>query len=73
MIRELSLKIPMAFYRIGYTPVTLALIPQNVLRKQLFQGWPLLVLLTSGDLGHILVLSEMPIDRLPSGVSMRRW
>jgi len=49
----------MAFYRIGYAPVPLALIAQNVFRKQLFQGRPLQVLLTPGDLGHLFVLSEM--------------
>jgi hypothetical protein len=59
MIRNLSLKIPMPFYRIGYTPVPLTLILQNVLRKQLFQDWPLQVLLTPGDLGHLFVFSEM--------------
>jgi hypothetical protein len=59
MIRDLSLKISMSFYRIGYAPVPLALIPQNVLRKQLFQGWPLQVLLTPGDLGHVFMSFEM--------------
>jgi hypothetical protein len=34
MVRDLSLKIPMPLYRIGYAPVPLALVPSNVLRKQ---------------------------------------
>ncbi len=59
MISDFSLKIPMSFYRFGYASVPLALIPQNVPRKQLFQGWPLQVLLTPRDLGHLFVLSEM--------------
>lgn len=49
----------MSFYSISYAPVPLALCPQNVLRKHLFQGRPLQVLLTPGDLGQLFVLSEM--------------
>ena len=49
----------MSFYRISYAPVPLALSPQDVIGKQLFQSWPLQVLLTPGDLGYLFVLSEM--------------
>ena len=49
----------MLLYCISYTTVPLALISQNVRWKQLFQGWPLQVLLTPGDIGHVFVFSEM--------------